>query len=93
VFSHQAFADQLGGIPYEMLSDFERTAVSDWGVRRDDVPGYRGTASRTVFILDREGQVRWRWQRSKEQPLPDVNQVLAAAKKVAAGDSAQAVES
>ena len=92
MFSHQAFAEQLGGIPYEMLSDFERTAVSDWGVRRDDVPGYRGSASRTVFIVDREGVVRWRWQRSKEQPLPNANGVLEAAKKIAAGGSAQAVE-
>ena len=66
-----------------MLSDFERTAVAEWGIRRDDVPGYRGTAQRTVFILDREGVVRWRWQRSKEHPLPDANVVLEAAKHVA----------
>jgi hypothetical protein len=27
--------------------------------------------------------VRWVWERSREQPLPDYDQVLAEAKKVA----------
>ena len=38
---------------------------------------------RTVFILDREGMVRWRWVRTKEQPLPDFDEVVAEAKKIA----------
>lgn len=85
VFSHKAFADQLGGIPFEMLADFERTVVTEWGVRRDDVAGYRGMPQRSVFILDRDRRVRWRWVRSQEQPLPDVEEVLREARKVASG--------
>jgi peroxiredoxin len=88
VFSHKAFAEQLGGLPYELLADFERKVVSDWGVRRDDVAGYSGMPQRSVFILDREGVVRWRWVRSKEQPLPDAEEVLTEAKKVAAASEA-----
>ena len=88
VFSHKAFAEQLGGLPYELLADFERKVVSEWGVRRDDVVGYSGMPQRSVFILDREGVVRWRWVRSKEQPLPDVEEVLAEAKQVAAASEA-----
>ena len=83
MFSHQAFAEQLGGIPFEMLSDFERKVVADWGVRRDDVEGYRGTAQRSVFIVDREGVIRWRWLRTPEKALPDPKEVLEAAKQVA----------
>jgi peroxiredoxin len=86
VFSHQAFAEQLGGIPYELLSDFERKVVAEWGVRRDDVEGYRGTAHRSVFILDRAGVIRWRWLRTPQMSLPDAQEVLAAARQVAGPD-------
>lgn len=59
--------------------------VTDWGVRRDDVAGYSGMPTRSVFVLDREGVVRWTWARSKEEPLPDYGAVIAAAEKVATG--------
>jgi len=84
VFSHQAFATDLGGLPFELIGDFERKLVTDFGVRRDDVEGYTGMAKRTVFIIDRKGVIRWTWERSKEQPLPDYDEVVAEAKKVAA---------
>ena len=83
VFSHEAFAKELGGIPYELIADFERKMVTDYGVRRDDVAGYSGIAKRTVYVIDRSGIVRWAWERSKDQPLPDYDLVLAEAKKVA----------
>jgi peroxiredoxin len=83
VFSHEAFAKELGGIPYELIADFERKMVTDYGVRRDDVAGYSGMAKRTVYVIDRSGIVRWAWERSKDQPLPDYDLVLAEAKKVA----------
>jgi len=85
VYSHQAFADSLGGLPFEMLADFERKVVTEWGVRRDDVAGYGGMPLRTVFVLDSEAVVRWRWVRSKEQPLPDPDEVLERAREVASG--------
>ncbi len=83
VFSHQAFAKELGGLPFELIGDFERKMVADYGVRRDDVPGYSGVARRTIFVVDHEGVVRWTWVTSREQPLPDYDAVLAEARKVA----------
>jgi peroxiredoxin len=83
VFSHEAFAKELGGLPFELIADFERKMVTDYGVRRDDVAGYSGMAKRVVYVIDRSGTVRWVWERSREQPLPDYDQVLAEAKKVA----------
>ncbi len=84
VFSHKAFAEELGGLPFEMLADFERKMVDAYGVRRDDVPGYSGMPRRSVFIVDRKGVVRWTWLRTQQQPLPDYDEVIAEAKKVAA---------
>jgi glutaredoxin-dependent peroxiredoxin len=84
VFSHQAFAKELGGLPFDLVGDFERTMVTDYGVRRDDVAGYSGMARRTIFIIDRDGVIRWTWVASREQPQPDYDAVVAEAKKFAA---------
>lgn len=58
--------------------------VTDYGVRRDDVAGYSGMARRSIFVVDRNGVIRWTWVSSREQPQPDYDAVLAEAKKVAA---------
>lgn len=84
MFSHQAFATDLGGLPFDLIGDFERKMVTDYGVRRDDVEGYSGMAKRSVFIIDRKGIIRWTWVRTKDEPLPDYDVVIAEAKKVAA---------
>ena len=85
VFSHQAFAKELGGLPYDLIGDFERKMVTDYGVRRDDVAGYSGMARRTIFIIDREGVIRWTWVASREQPQPDYDAVIEEAKRIAKG--------
>lgn len=84
VFSHEAFAKELGGLPYELIGDFERKMVTDYGVRRDDVAGYSGMARRSIFIVDRDRTIRWTWVGSRETPQPDYDLVLEEAKKVAA---------
>ena len=85
VFSHQAFAKELGGLPYELIGDFERKMVTDYGVRRDDVAGYSGLARRSIFIIDRAGVIRSTWVSSREKPQPDYDAVLTEAKQIAAG--------
>ena len=83
VFSHNAFAEQLGGLPFELLADFERRMVEAYGVRREDVAGYSGMPMRSIFIVDSEGVIRWTWVRRQGQPLPDYDQVISAAREVA----------
>lgn len=83
VFSHKAFAEQLGGLPFELIADFERKMIGAYGVRREDVPGYTGMPNRSVFIVDPKGSIRWTWERSQEQPLPDFDEVVAEAKRIA----------
>jgi peroxiredoxin len=83
VFSHQAFAKELGGLPYELIADFERKMVTDYGVRRDDVEGYSGIPRRTAFVIDGAGIIRWTWTTSREKPQPDYDLVLEEARKAA----------
>jgi peroxiredoxin len=86
VFSHQAFAKELGGLPFELVADFERKMVADYGVRRDDVAGYSGMARRTIFIIDSQGVIRWTWVTSREKPQPDYDAVIEEAKRIAKGE-------
>jgi len=54
--SKVAWAESLGGISFDLLSDFHpRGAVaSAYGVMRDD-----GIAERAIVIVDKRGIVRW----------------------------------
>ena len=53
-----AFAASLGSVPYPILADFEpKGAVC----QLYDVYNHRrGTAERAVFVIDKEGTVRWK---------------------------------
>lgn len=84
VFSHQAFDKELGGLPYELIADFERKMVTAYGVRRDDVEGYSGIPRRTVFVIDRDGTITWTWITSRETPQPAYDLVIEEARKAAA---------
>src|ERR1700730_2962637 len=71
VFSHEAFAKELGGLPYELIADFERKMVTDYGVGRDDVEGSSGIPRRTVFVVDGKGTITHTWITSREKPQAD----------------------
>src|SRR2546423_2049131 len=88
VFSHQAFAKELGGLPFDLIGDFERKMVTDYGVRRGDVAGYTGMARRTNFIIDRQSAIRWTRVASRETPQPDYDAGGDEAKRIAAGELA-----
>jgi peroxiredoxin len=85
VFSHGAFAKELGGLPFDLIGDFERKMVTDYGVRRDDVEGYSGLAKRTVFVIDGNGTITYTWVTSPEQRQPDYDLVIEEARKAAGG--------
>jgi peroxiredoxin len=88
VFCHQAFAEQLGGLPFDLIGDFERRMVEAYGVRRDDVEGYSGFASRSVFIVDSRGVIRWTWERAPRMSLPNFDEVVEQAVRIASEASA-----
>jgi peroxiredoxin len=88
VFSHTAFAKELGGLPYELIADFERKMVTDYEVRRDDVEGYSGIPRRTVLVIDGEGVIRYTWVTSREMPQPDYDLVIEEARKAAGASGA-----
>jgi peroxiredoxin len=62
--SKKAWADSLGGVSYDLLSDFHPhgQVAAAYGVLRDD-----GLAERAIFVVDKTGIIRW----TKLHAMPD----------------------
>jgi peroxiredoxin (alkyl hydroperoxide reductase subunit C) len=54
--SKKAWAASLGGVSYDLLSDYHPhgTVAADYGVLRED-----GLAERAIFLVDKAGVIRW----------------------------------
>jgi len=78
-FSNQAFAQQHG-IKFPMLSDYSRETVKSLGINHDDfagMPGYTA-AKRSVFVLDGEGTLQYKWVAENPGQEPNYDEVMNA---------------
>jgi len=76
-FSQQAFAESLG-VDFPLLSDWDRTVCAAYGVQYDVWKGHRGLAKRSVFVVDPDGVVRYRWVTEDALELPDLDEAVRA---------------
>src|ERR1700704_1114397 len=58
-FTLKAFQDQQK-LTFPLLSDFNKTAIRDYGVFNEDMIGLKGIAKRAVFVIDKGGVVHHR---------------------------------
>jgi len=63
---------------FSLLSDFNKQVIRDYGVFNEDMIGLKGIAKRAVFVLDREGVVRYREVLEDARNEPDYETVLRA---------------
>jgi peroxiredoxin len=75
-FSQMAFAEELG-VTFPMLSDWEGSVANSYGVQYDVWKGHSGLAKRSVFLIDRDGTVLYRWATDDALDEPDFDEVLA----------------
>lgn len=80
-FSQKAFADQ-NGLNFPLWSDYNREAVRAFGVQDQNWAGglMPGVAMRSVFVLDRDGTVRYKWVAPTQATEPDYAAVESAVK-------------
>ncbi len=80
-FAQKAFADQHK-LPAQFLSDYNRQAVKAFGVEDPNFVGglLPGVAMRSVFVLDKNGVVRFKWVAPTQGTEPDYHAVEAAVK-------------
>jgi len=75
-FSQMAFAEHLG-ITFPLLSDWGGRTAESYAVRYDVWRGHEGLAKRSVFVIDRDGIIRYRWMTDDALVLPDLDAAIA----------------
>jgi peroxiredoxin len=78
--AHKAFAESLF-LTFPLLSDFNRQVVQQFGIAyMEDQPftGFWGMSRRSVFVLDRDGIVRYVWVTDDPLVAPDIEAVVQA---------------
>ncbi len=75
-FSQKAWSDQ-NGLNFPLVSDFSRQVVEAYGVALPNFAGMGGyvASQRAVFIVDKEGTVRYKWVGSSPAVEPDYDEV------------------
>jgi peroxiredoxin len=80
-FSNRAFHED-NVLTFPLLCDYKREVVKAYGVYHEDFAGLKGytTAKRSIFIVDGDGVVSYKWVTENPGVLPDIKQVMAELK-------------
>ena len=84
-FSQMAFAKHLG-VPFPLLSDWGRETCAAYGVRYDAWKEHDGLAKRSIFVISRDGTIRYRWVTDDALETPDLEHVLESMASLAGAD-------
>jgi peroxiredoxin len=76
-FTQKAFADQQK-FNFPLLSDFNKQVIRDYGVFNEDMIGLKGIAKRAVFVIDKDGVVRYREVLDDARNEPNYDKVFEA---------------
>jgi glutaredoxin-dependent peroxiredoxin len=85
-FSQQRFATELG-VDFPLLSDWGREVCAAYGVRYHVWKGHDGLAKRSVFVVDQDGAVRYRWVTDDAEQVPDYSEAVDAFRRLREGSS------
>jgi peroxiredoxin len=75
-FAQKAWADQ-NNLNFPILSDFNRQATNQYDVALPNLAGMEGyvACNRAVFIVDKDGVVRYRWIAPSPVNEPDYDEI------------------
>lgn len=82
-FAQKGFAD-LNKLNFPLLSDFNRQAVRAFDIEDPNFAGglLPGSAKRSVFVLDKDGRVVYKWVTDTASVEPPYTEVEAAVRKL-----------
>ena len=82
-FSNKGFAEK-NMLPFPILSDYKREVIKQWGLELSDFAGLKGytVAKRSIFILDANGIVRYRWVSDDPAVEPNYKEIENALKQI-----------
>jgi peroxiredoxin len=76
-FVTKRWAEELG-VPFPVLSDFNRDASRAYGVLYEDFWGLKDVPKRSAFVVDGAGVVRFAWISEDADVMPPFDEVIAA---------------
>jgi peroxiredoxin len=82
-FSNKAFAEK-NRLPFPILSDYNRQVIKAYGIETTDFVGLKGysVAKRSIFIMDKNGIIRYIWTTEDPSVEPDYKEIEAALEKI-----------
>ncbi len=76
-FTLNAFI-KANNLTFKLLTDFNKEISRAYGVLHEDLMGLKGVSKRSVFVLDKNGIVRYRWVSDDPRQLPDLEAIRTA---------------
>ncbi len=82
-FANKEFAKK-NGLGFPLLSDPTREAIGRYDVVHADLANVKGlnVAKRAVFVIDRDGVIRYKWVAPEPKVEPNYDEVAAAVRKL-----------
>jgi peroxiredoxin len=82
-WTNKAFAD-MNKLTFPLLCDYSRETVRKFNLFHNDYAGLKGytVAKRSVFILDEQGVVRYKWTSEDPGREPNYEEIKAALSKL-----------
>lgn len=65
------------GLDFPLLSDYNKEVIPQYGVQYEDLAGFKGLAKRSVFVIDQDSTVKYKWVTDDPGVLPDLDEVIA----------------
>ncbi len=81
-FSQVAFSEALG-VDFPLLSDWEGETAHAYGVQYDTWKGHRGVAKRSLFVIDQESTIKYRWVTDDALEEPDFDEAMIVLEAIA----------
>ena len=76
-FAQEVMSNQEN-LNFPLLSDFNKSVSSDYGVLYEEFIGYNGVSKRSAFVVSAEGTVSYAWSSDDPKQLPDFDSIKAA---------------
>lgn len=76
-FALNAFI-KANALKFKLLSDFNKEISRAYGAFHEELMGLKGVAKRSVFVIDKNGLVRYRWVSDDPRQLPDFEAIRRA---------------
>jgi peroxiredoxin len=73
-FALKAFAKE-NQLKFPLLSDFNKEVSKMYNVLHEEVLGLKGVSKRSVFIIDRNGIIKYRWISEDPSKEPDYKEI------------------